>query len=341
MFLGRRKTKKKDAAPSRNSGKTSPKRQAKDALGRIEKKSTIDRTRWQVSSEDLDASEAGKTLRKTLLSLFKSPDYKPPVLPRIAMEVHELTGQTNITFAKIGEVLEMDPVLTGRVLQIVNSPFYGGQSKMISLEHAIVRLGLATIRDIVWQVAMDMRVFRVERFSEQMDFLRRHSVATARVAKLIGSRTGLMEGQAFLIGLMHDIGMAGLLIALGEGKTPEARFSLDLLWPAINDLHEETGGILARLWKLPENIREAIEYHHKFKPDQTVTPAMATACLAEWIANEIEAGILDDKEQKSVTIIDYTMPKMVEASAKALHLDSTKLDRLIDDAREMAEKLDE
>ncbi len=335
MFLGRRKTKKSTQSPPSTA---TPK---KSSLKRFENKTEIERTRWNVSTEDLDASEAGKTLRKTLLDLFKSPDYKPPVLPRIAMEVHELTGQSNITFAKIGEVLEMDPVLTGRVLQIVNSPYYGGKAKMISLEHAIVRLGLDTIRDIVWQVAVDMRVFRVKRFSEQMDFLRHHSVAVARIAKLIGNRTGLVEGQAFLVGLMHDIGMAGLLIALGEGKTPEANYSLDLLWPALNDLHQETGGILADLWKLPENIREAIVYHHQFKPDQSITPPMATACLAEWIANEVDAGILDDKEQKSVTIIDYTMPKMVEAACRTLRLDGAKLDRLIDDAREIVESLDE
>ena len=106
-----------------------------------------------------DAEKLGTTLH----GVFTSPTFKPPVLPTVAFEIHELTRHPDADFVRIQRLLEKDAVLAAKVLQMAQSPVYARGTPVQSLRDAVSRIGLDRIRDAVWEVAVGLRVFRAGR----------------------------------------------------------------------------------------------------------------------------------------------------------------------------------
>ena len=88
-------------------------------------------------------------LSERMLHLFGSPNYRPPTLPQVALQLLKVARDDHTSISRIVSVLEKDAVLTGRVLRLVQSPLYAGMTPVKSLQQAVVRLGLSTLRDAV------------------------------------------------------------------------------------------------------------------------------------------------------------------------------------------------
>ena len=125
-----------------------------------------------------------------LRRVFGSPGYKPPMLPSVALEIHELSCRPDIDTNKLTAVLESDPMLAGHVLRVANSPIFRGRDAETSLRSAVLRLGLKNLGEIVFELALHMRVFRSVEYSGIMEQLRRHSTASANGAQ-VGDRVAL------------------------------------------------------------------------------------------------------------------------------------------------------
>jgi HD-like signal output (HDOD) protein len=232
-------------------------------------------------------------LRKTLAS----PSYRAPVLPSVAVELMRLTRQSQVRLAEVRQVLERDPLLAARVLQLAQSALYSGGVPIRSLDEAISRLGLRTLEELFLQTVLSMRVFRANGYEAPMANLMVHSLATAHVARLACRLTSIPDEYAFLCGLLHDAGMAaGLLIfsdapstrgAGGKAAPPpfeEVSFALEVV-------HEEASAILADTWGLHAEIRAVIGIHHQFKQGNRIHPLAAVLCVADWIASEAGTAI--------------------------------------------------
>jgi len=279
--------------------------------------------------EDLWIDE--EALKERILAVFQSPDYRPPTLPGTALELLQLSRSPDVAFDDVVALLEKDSVLAGRVLRIAQSPVYAGASKLVSLKDALVRLGLITLRDLVLEVAMNLRVFKAESYAGSMERLRRHSLATAHLSRLV-SRYTPMEGEyAFLCGLLHDVGTAGILIALGDQPRGKAPPDLEVLWPAIDAVHEEAAAIMARLWQLPAEIPLVLGAHHSVRIDGFDHPLAATVCLADHLADELGQGLAppagrapagkDDLAGMSThSHLDRSSPVALERAQQALGL---------------------
>ena len=83
-----------------------------------------------------------------------------------------------------------------------------------------------------------------------MQSVQLHSRACAYIARTTCEYTGIEGEYAFLCGLLHDVGFAGILIALADDDT-QTPTNVTPLWSSLNAIHESTGGLMARIWDLP------------------------------------------------------------------------------------------
>jgi putative nucleotidyltransferase with HDIG domain len=277
-------------------------------------------------------------LQQKLLSIFRSPQYRPPVLPNVALELTELSKKPNVSYDDVVRVVEKDPMITASVLKLAQSPLYGSRPVQ-SLKDALNRLGLATLRDLVWQVVVNMRLFRVRDYAPIMERLHLHATVTAYASRIIAQKAGIAAEHAFLCGLLHDIGWSGTLIAVSENnaKPPDPK----TLFAAIDKMHVEAGAAMARLWGLSQEISTVIGYHHHLdrqrKPASVLVPVLV---VAEQIADDLGFGIEATLEQGASRKdrIDANLEGRFETAVILLKLEN-KLDAIREAAAEAAQRI--
>lgn len=199
-----------------------------------------------------------------------------PTLPAVAVRVLEATGREETTTQEVVDLISSDPALTAKLLQLVHRAGTGVRKEVNSVERAVVLLGFEAVRSAVLAVC----VFQVlggksepegGRFNREEFW--RHSLAVACCAELLaeaagGARAGLEPSEAFVCGLLHDIGKVALSVMLPKsfGRVIEAA---DLLRGNIADVertvvgldHMVVGKRLAERWQLPTTLRECIWLH--------------------------------------------------------------------------------
>jgi putative nucleotidyltransferase with HDIG domain len=236
---------------------------------------------FSVSDDELVVAEQ---LEREIRRVVDAPDYNPPMLPRAAMEIMELSRREEVSFSAVEAAMVKDPSLTLRVVRTAQSPLFSGSARITSIKDALVRLGAKGLRDVVMAEAMRMRVFRGGPFQPTIEALGRHSHAVAVAARLVCRYTSLSGDYAFLIGLLHDIGVgAAITAAVDSGmKLP----SLQVVAAACRPVHEELGARLAKTWSVPDEVRMIIEHHHDPNIQGYAHPLACAVVVAESVVVE-------------------------------------------------------
>jgi len=202
------------------------------------------------------------TLRHGILARMRAGALDLPLLPQVAMKVLSLASSGDADPKELAELLKRDPSMTTHVLRVVNAPFYRARTPIDSLEQATRRLGSVKVRQIALAIACKQRVFKVRGFEPEVYKAFRHSLATALFAQEIAKALGANLDEAFLAGLLHDVGRPVLLQAVVDVQ-PDARLlDAPAILAVVAELHTQVGGLLARKWNLPPRICEAIAGHH-------------------------------------------------------------------------------
>ncbi|MEZ0264812.1 MAG: HDOD domain-containing protein [Phycisphaerae bacterium] len=203
-----------------------------------------------------------------------------PTLPAVAVRVLELTGSDDSQLKEVVDLISADVSLTTRILQLVHAADSGVRGEVNSVERAVVLLGFDAVRSAVLAVGVfqtfgDAPARKGAHFSR--DEFWKHSVAVASCAELLAEEmvkakgrdaAGVTGSDAFVCGLLHDLGKVALDAALPKSfdKVVEAT---DLLRGNIADLertiigldHMVVGKRLAERWGLPQAVREVAWLH--------------------------------------------------------------------------------
>ena len=196
-----------------------------------------------------------------------------PSLPSLYSEILQAVESPDASVKEIGAIISRDVSMTAKVLQLANSPLFGTQRRISTPAMAILQLGLETVKGLVLsiQVFSAFNHARLERLG--MRALWSHSAGVGALAKRIAeSETqdiATIE-NAFAGGLLHDLGKVILAANVPReylGAVETARSQRLPLWKAEQDrfgsTHSEVGAYLAGLWGFPEQIIEALAYHHR------------------------------------------------------------------------------
>ncbi|MEO7035457.1 MAG: HDOD domain-containing protein [Polyangiaceae bacterium] len=271
------------------------------------------------------------TLGAELIQTFNDPNYRPPPLPSIALELMSLTNRDDSTIDRIVRLLEQDEMLAGGVMRLIGSPLYTSRSPIRTLKEAVVRLGVRTVRDLVFETALNQGVFQLAEYSETIEQIRRHSTVTAYIARIVCKVARIDEEHAFLCGLLHDIGFAGLLFAVSH---VEAEHSPPLiqLWPDIDALHEQASRLVTELWQLPREMQEVVGHHHHLHTGATSRVAAAIN-IADQLSERFGARVFGPVDADGLLLVGDAVDEFdLEVSRAELNLDNAAMARIIEDA---------
>ena len=275
-------------------------------------------------------------LAARLRERFKSSDFTPPTLPEAALRLLAMARDSaEVSIPNVVSLLESDPVLAARVFQIAQSPLYGTGAPLRSLRAAVVRLGLNTLRNIILEVGLNMRVFNHKEFARTMASLQRHSQVTAYAMRKLSRHIGLDPEFAFLCGLMHDVGIAGALLEVAEWSAEErdAYGDPETFTQAIAEIHEEVGGVLARAWGLPFEVEMVVSNHHVPISGVKSTCPITAVCVTEHLATICGAPI---ENLGGHARFEYTSPALFHEACWALGLSEEDLSAFEDDVQAIA-----
>jgi HD-like signal output (HDOD) protein len=271
------------------------------------------------------------TLGAELIQTFNDPNYRPPPLPGVALELMTLTNRDDSTIDRIVRLLEQDEMLAGGVMRLIGSPLYTARTPIRTLKEAVVRLGVRTVRDLVFETALHQGVFTLPEYSETIEQIRRHSTVTAYIARIACRHAKIDEEHAFLCGLLHDIGFAGLLFAVSHVEM-EATPPLIQLWPDIDALHEQASRLVTELWKLPVDLQEMVGHHHHLHTGETSRVAAAVN-LADQLSERFGASVVGPVDDNGNLLRgDFVDEFDLEVSRAELGLSDETMARIIDDA---------
>jgi two-component system cell cycle response regulator len=230
----------------------------------------------------------------TLDDVLRSP--KLPSLPKVAIEVLELTRDPDVDVNEIARVVQYDQALSGKILKTVNSSFYGLSKPCPTISRAVTYLGLNTVTSLVLGFSL---VDLTRRDSQGLDMLEywRRCIHSAGAARLIAKRCGGCDPEeAFIAALMQDIGMLCILPAaqrsyqeLLQSCRSGHRELVAVERASLGFTHADAGARLGKKWKLPEQLVEAIRHHHTDTPPVSRDHAalIKTVCLSYLMAELI------------------------------------------------------
>ena len=240
----------------------------------------------QLAHQSLSKPCDAEVLKHTLAKLFALRDFLSddsiksiisqieslPSMPSIYTEIVTEMQSEDPAIKKVGEIISKDLSMTAKILQMVNSAFFGLFQKIKSPEQAVMMLGMETIKALVLSVKI-FSEFNQKSFAWfNIDELFDHSLAVSVYAKAIIKNENLDQGlinNSMMAGLLHDLGK--LILATNFEKSyrqvrAEAEGTgknlLDLEYEAFGTSHAEIGAYLMGLWRLENSIIEAIAFHH-------------------------------------------------------------------------------
>ncbi|MDI1289280.1 MAG: HDOD domain-containing protein [bacterium] len=198
-------------------------------------------------------------------------------LPEITMKIVELVEDPKSTAQDLHKVIANDPALCSRILKVVNSSFYGLPGQIGSINRAIVMLGLNAVKNIAIAASL-AKLFRGGELTTNFSAkdLWTHSNITAAAAKMVANTLKLgLSDEAFLAGLIHDIGLM-VEMQFDRNKLIDVfrRVGADSSGVPANDMleaelavfeatHQDFGSGLCEKWKFPKSFGLVTGHHHR------------------------------------------------------------------------------
>ena len=274
-------------------------------------KSTI----WRVCA--LDGWMLDEKLRTVVAQL-----YSVPSLPSLYFRIMDALNSPDASVDTIGAIVAKDPAMTAKILQLVNSAFFGIARKVSNAMEAVQYLGVGRVRSLV----LSLHVFscfdnmKIKNFS--IERVWGHSMATGMLAQKIAKMERASreeQDEAYVAGMLHDIGKVMMASSFVEQYSSAVAIATERKIPMIDAerevfgvTHAEVGAYLLGLWGLPISIVEAVALHHQpgVSPLDSFSPLTAVH-VASVFENEISengtgapCGKIDDEYLEKLALAD-------------------------------------
>lgn len=237
-----------------------------------------------------------------------------PTIPAVLAKILQLSDNLDANGKDLIAVIEKDQALTGKMLRLANSAFFGQSRRVATIPRAVVLLGFSTVRNLalgvkVWD-ALGTGISR-----PRLEELWTHSVAVAAAAKTIAARLRAGDpDETFTAGLLHDVGRLVLAMrfrddywkVVGGPAETEPVDAIEREHFGVD--HAEVGGWMLEAWALPPGIVEAVRLHHAASGRQSgpnvlaITDRLVTfSDLATGTLRPEGAPVLEGAAERGVT----------------------------------------
>ncbi len=268
---------------------------------------------------------------------------KIKTLPHVVTKLSRLINDEDATIRDFEEVIKMDPTLVVRLLQLVNSPYYGLAQKVESIGRAVAYVGMKDLYSLAVTDAMK-NIFTSEDtvsdcYSRKQLWL--HSAAVGICSKVVAERIfGVNGDDPYLVGILHDFGLI-----VEEQVEPDTFFkvcensdnkaNLDSCEQEyLHTDHARIGYFLTQAWEMPQAIQEAIRDHHRDMEE--IAPDSLTGILqiAEYLTAQLDyiaipgfrpglSGCLQEHISENIEEYNVLMEDLPEEMEKAKDLYSS------------------
>jgi HD-like signal output (HDOD) protein/ActR/RegA family two-component response regulator len=219
-----------------------------------------------------------------------------PSVPDLYDEMMKELESPDASIKKVGDIISKDISMTAKILQIVNSALFSLQRQVTDPAQAVSLLGLDTIKSLVLTVHVFSQFDQTQMRDLSINALWSHSVTVGSLSKKIAKAESdadpKLPDNAFMAGLLHDIGKLVLAVNLPQDyaaamalKRSEGLSGFEAEKQTFGACHAKVGGYLIGLWGLPSPVVEALAFHHN--PIDAPTKNLSTL-TAVHVANALE-----------------------------------------------------
>ena len=227
------------------------------------------------------------------ISLEDLPAIRP--FPEIASRILKACDDPATTANKLCDLIQGDPSISLKIIQVANSSAYGLAGEVRTLRHAVVVLGFRTLKSLALSVAA-ADVFQSASDAKQArDALWEHSLAVACIANRLSKSVNIDAEEAFLAGIVHDAGKLVFLdlapedyMAATENDNLQSIIETEKSLYGID--HQELGLRCADEWGLPFEITEAIGNHHMMFDEQDNDPLVELVAISDSLSRHWGIG---------------------------------------------------
>lgn len=270
--------------------------------------------------------------------------YQLPTLPEVYSRLRQVLSNPKTSAQEVASIIEQDQALSSKVLKIVNSAFYGFPQRVSTISHATVILGFNEIRNIAFSASV-INMFSQDGEGQLFDYkgFWEHALGVAVCARIIAKKVGTAfiknPEEAFIAGLMHDVGKITQEQYMHKEYLPvlelakENKLSLREAEKEILGFdHQEVGEYLAENWNLPSILSVAIGYHHTpraFPHEDPSYPMVCVVHIANTMVRALNLGWGGDR----------FVPNIESSTWEALKLTKSDIEKIMNDTVTAVEEL--
>jgi putative nucleotidyltransferase with HDIG domain len=282
-----------------------------------------------------------KIKQQRLLHIIEKELQDLPPLPAVVIKVMQTLNEPSTSAADLSRLISSDQALSGKILRLVNSSYYGFPRRIATITHAIVILGFNTIRNLATSLGVAKAFETYGPTALDRDKFWEHSVCTAVGAWNIARRRNLnakLTEEVFIGGLLHDVGKLFLdqyfpdqyAVALKLART--ANVSVwDAEKTALGIGHVLVGKRVAEKWNFPTNLTAMIAMHHQPAFSKDVFEHVAIVHAANYLTRKCRIG---DSGDRIVPALDPEVEKWLAFSAATWESVQLETVRKFEDAKD-------
>jgi putative nucleotidyltransferase with HDIG domain len=265
-----------------------------------------------------------------------------PAFPRSVQKILELTRNINCLPKDLVGVIEKDPVMTMKILKVINSAYYGLPQKITSVGQSVVYLGINTIKNLALGFAAVGILPRMNAAGFDIQRYLLHSLVVGGTARQLATQFAKGEvdsGDAYIAGLLHDFGKVVFAQFLAAEFRSALAYSIEHAVPlyegekiAIGVDHGLVGAMLAKRWAFPEHLIDCIRDHHN--PDAEPSAMMDCLRVADQVVRYREIGDSGNPWREAEPL---AAPARFGEDIAALVARLGSLDKIVEDAQMFAQ----
>lgn len=213
-------------------------------------------------------------------------------------EIETVLESPECSLVTVGEAIEKEPDLTARLLRLANSSFYGFSSRVSTVTEAVSLIGIQQVQDLILASSIISQFNGMAAEFVSMESFWEHSFACGIASRELASEKRLPKADKFFIaGLLHDMGR--LILYSRAPQSAQKVFELyhqekilltDAEKRVLGFDHQQIASAVMQLWRFPNNLVQAVAYHHNPDSADLARVEAAVVHLADHLTNAMQLG---------------------------------------------------